>query len=255
MNYQQLFKSTYVEKLKSELKNNGSEAYLNARFDYNKKEVFENTTILTENPELILPEAGNNHDFDNAKIIFDIYRSMTPVQATDVRIWTYLSHVTYWEYMQKRRSVDKQPEQKRTGYILQHYFIDTLNPNNLMRHDISLLWWAAYLTYDPDREDPYELTEELFSMLDYTRNLLPGTQGRNKNFVHALLEFVIENKEVFKNYKASKVRFLMRKANFVSGYKNFPSIPKGAIKTIFRQYINELEGIQNPTSETPDDDL
>lgn len=251
MQYQKLFRSTYVQKLKSNLRSNGTEVYSLPHFVYEEKEVFENTTILTEYPELILPEPGDNHDFENAKIIFDTYKDMTPVQATDVRIWTYLAHVTYWEYMQKRRPVNDQPVDKKVSYILQHYFIETLNSKNLMRHDISLLWWAAYLTYDSDREDPYQLTEELFSMLDYTRQLLPGTQGRNRNFVQALLEFVIENKEVFKNYKESKVRFLMRKANYVSGYKNFPALPKGTIKIIFRQYINEIEKVQN----SPEDDL
>ena len=251
MSYQNLFRSTYVEKLKSNLKNNNGEAYLSSTFRHDEKEVLENTTISTEYPELIMPEANNNHDFENAKIIFDTYKEMTPVQATDVRIWTYLTHVTYWEYMQKRRPVHEQQEQKRVSYILQHWFIENLNSSNLMRNDISLLWWAAYLTYDQDRENPYELTEELFSMLDYTRHLLPGTQGRSRNFVQALLEFVIENKDIFKNYKESKVRFLMRKANYVSGYKNFPAIPKGTIKAIFRQYINEIEKVQN----SPEDDL
>mgnify|MGYP001596581053 CR=1 FL=1 len=255
MNYQNLFRSTYVEKLKSNLKSNGAEAYLSSSFEYEEKEVLENTTISIEYPQLILPEANNNHDFENAKIIFDTYRDMTPVQATDVRIWTYLAHITYWEYMQKRRPVNEQPADKRISYILQHYFIENLNSKNLMRHDISLLWWAAYLTYDPDRENPYKLTEELFSMLDYTRQLLPGTQGRNRNFVQALLEFVIENKEIFKNYKESKVRFLMRKANYVSGYKNFPALPKGAIKTVFRQYINDIEKVQNSDDEISNDDI
>lgn len=255
MSYQKLFKSTYVEKLKDNLKKGNTEAYLKIRFEYDEKEVLENTTILTDYPDLILPEPGNNHDLENAKIIFDTYKSITPVQATDVRIWTYLTHVPYWDYMQKRRPVEKQPEEKRAQYILRHWFIQSLNSANLMRNDISLLWWAAYLTYDQNRENPYELTEELFSMLDYTRHLLPGTQGRNNNFVQALLEFVIDNKDVFSTYKEAKVRFLMRKANYLAGYKNFPALPVGAIKTIFRKYIIELEKVQNSEEVSSDDDI
>lgn len=255
MNYQSLFKSTYVKRLEEDLKNNGADKYLQSLFNYDNKEVFENTTIFTDYPELILPDMNDNHDFENAKIIFETYKNMTPVQATDVRIWTYLAHVSYWPYMQKRRPVEKQPENKRVRYVLRHWFIETLNSENLMRHDIALLWWAAYLTYDADRENSYELTEELFSMLDYTRHLLPGTQGRNRNFVQALLEFVIENKEIFKNYKEAKVRFIMRKANYLAGYKNFPALPKGAIKTIFRKYIDELDKIQNTEDTSSDEEL
>ncbi len=106
-----------------------------------------------------------------------------------------------------------------------------------------MLWWNVYLTYDERRKNPYELTEELFSMLDYTRHLLPGIQGRNRKFVIALLEFVIENPVVFDKYKEAKVRFVMRKANYLAGYKSFTALEKDDIKMILKKYKDELDRI------------
>src|SRR5258708_31900106 len=51
---------------------------------------------------------------------------------------------------------------------------------SLMNNDISRLWWVVFLTKIKNAKDPYVLTKEVFSMLDYTTHLLPGTQGRNE---------------------------------------------------------------------------
>lgn len=239
--YQHIFRSTYIERLKRELKTqNRYEPYLAEKYDFDSSEVIDKTTVKTDYPELIMPVEGNNYDLENAKIIFEAYKSMRPVDATDIRIWTYLSHVTYWKYMRIRRSVEKQAAEKRASYILNHWFIDSLSPGNIMRHDIAMFWWAVNMTYDESRKNPYELTEELFTMLDYTRHLLPGIQGRNINFTHALLEFVIENGGLFSKHKESRVRFLMRKANYLAGYKNFNLLEKKEIKEIFGNYKDEV---------------
>lgn len=244
MEAQKLFRNGYVAELMKELTDGRWKKYSLENFVYNEDGVIPNIEIMVDSPRLILPELGNSHDLENSKIFFEAYKQLSPVQATDIRMWTYLSHVTYWEYMIARRPVEKQPETKRTGYILTHWFIERVSASSLLRNEISLLWWVAYLTYDEKRENPYELTEEAFSMLDYTRHLLPGTQGRNKVFANALLEYVIENKKLFERYKESKVRFLMRKANYLAGYRVFPVITKGAIKDIFDKYRAETEAVR-----------
>jgi hypothetical protein len=80
-------------------------------------------------------------------------------------------------------------------------------------------------------------------MLDYTRHLLPGTQGRNKKFVQALLEYVVENKPLFSSYKESKVRFLMRQTNYIAGYRVLPTLSKDETKQALNQYHSQLSNI------------
>ena len=77
-------------------------------------------------------------------------------------------------------------------------------------------------------------------MLDYTRHLLPGTQGRSNSFRHALLEFVIKNDKLFLKYKETKVRYLMRKVNFYkfmasSRQRKYTNIPMDFTNYAFRK--------------------
>lgn len=246
MQPQKLFTHNFIHKLRRNLaKNKGLESYSKKEFKFEAADVLINPRIQV--PDLInpiLPKGKENFDFENAKIIFESYKSLTPTQATDVRMWAYLAHTSLWDYMKKRFPIEKQPLKKRGEYVLEHWFIDGVSPRNLVRHGISLLWWGAYLTYDSDRKDHYELTRELFSMLDYTRTLISGTQGRNKNFSHALLEFVRENGDLFAQYKEGRVRFLMTRANYLGGYKILPDLSKKEIKEIFKKYTKEIQEIK-----------
>jgi hypothetical protein len=226
-------------------KNKGIESYSKKEFQFELADILTNPRILALEPiNLTIPKGKENFDFENAKIIFEAYKNLTPTQATDIRFWTYLAHVPFWNYMKKRFPIEKQPLKKCGEYILEHWFIDGVSPRNLVRHGVSLLWWGAFLTYDAKRKDPYELTRELFSMLDYTRTLIPGTQGRNRNFSHALLEFVLENKELFSQYKEGRVRFLMTRANYLGGYKILPDLSKSEIKETFKTYIKEIQRVK-----------
>jgi hypothetical protein len=49
------------------------------------------------------------------------------------------------------------------------------------------------------------------------------------------LEFVIENPKLFESQKEAKIRFLMRKSNFLGGYKILSVLSKTEIKNIFKQ--------------------
>ncbi len=243
--YKRVFKSLYIEKLKDKLRDGSSftSAYFEDRFKFDENQVLESKKVSIPYPQLILPKSGTLHyDFENSKLLFEAMKSLSVVDATDHRFWTYLSHVTYWDYVRTRSHMSK--EIGTIDFILSHWFIESLSATNLLRQDISKLWWVAYLTYDSSRKDPYELTQEAFSMLDYTRYLLPGIQGRNKTFAHALLEFVAENRDLFENNKEGKYRFIMGKANFLAGYKLLTSLNKNEIKEIFGKYKNDIIGIK-----------
>lgn len=246
MEFQKIFKSEFINGLISKLSRNESTGlYLKENFSFLDSAVLPNLRIpASARIKLLLPDSKSNYDFENSVLLFDEYKSLTPTESTDGRLWTYLAHVDFWEYMQKRWPIENKSEDKRGEFILEHWFLNPPNAVNLTRrHGISTLWWGAYMTYDSERENPFELTKELFSMLDYASTLISGSQGRNKNFTHAVLEFVIENKKLFSNYKEARVRLLMRKVNYSGGYKILPSLSKIEIKKICDTYKNDLEKV------------
>jgi hypothetical protein len=240
-----VFKSGYVDALIYQL-SRGSGAEL---FESDSTPPFEDADVLPPNRNVILaddielkmPENNNNYDFENAVKVYEYLEKINTTQASDHRLWTYLSNRTFWDYMRKRWPVPAGTNTEKTKHILGYWFLPRLSATGLSRHGISWLWWCVYMTVDETREDKYELTKEMFSMLDYTRTLLQGSLGRDKNFFKAILSYVIENEDLFKSKKQDKIRYLMRKLNFMASYKSYSTLSDDEIKGCISKYRGDLE--------------
>src|SRR3989338_10959510 len=205
---QKIFKYSFIDELRKELANNHeTEKYFQKKFKFSGDDTLVNREVSQPaDPKLKLPRGSENYDFENAVIIYEMYKNLDRIQASDIRFWTYLSHVTFWEYMKKRNPIESMPQDKRGEYILEHWFLNGLNPNTIFRQGIAMLWWGAFLTYEGGKSDPYVLTKELFSMRDYTRTIITSMQGRNNHFTKTLLRHVVENPKLFKSEKETKIR-------------------------------------------------
>lgn len=243
--YQKLFKSGFIENNIRKLeKDELLKLYKDARFPFEEENILENRRILVETtPELKEPNGENLYEYENARSLFEAYKDLSRTQATDARMWTYMSHVQYWDYMRVRWPSD--PNKDKTDlakYILDHWYVNGISAKSISRHGIASLWWGAFVTYDGNREDKYELTKELFSRQDYKRHLLERSTMRHIPLVHAILEHILENKDIFEDFWAERVRFLTRKIHFMSGYKVLSVMSKEDIKDI-------LENLKEDTSQ------
>lgn len=146
--------------------------------------------------DLLLPDEGNFFDLENAVRMHKALPTLTPVQAQDPRLWTRLTHVELWKYMQVRWPGNKYSEPERNiKWIRNHYFVAQRQSRALVRNGAARLWWAAKMTFDPDRDNPYELTSVLLSKLDIYKNLLERNFGRAVGVARTFLEFLLLNKE------------------------------------------------------------
>lgn len=244
-----IFQSSSILKMKEDLRNNkGIEKYLNNKFSVSSTDTVQSSLkvpakeILLTNPQN--PSGGNKRDsVENAIKIFEAYSSLTPEDASDERFWAYLTHVDFFDYMKKRTNILGQEKEKRAKYILDHWFVDPVSPSSLMNNDISRLWWVVFLTKTSGK-DPYVLTREVFSMLDYTTHLLPGAQGRNVEIRQAVLEFVITNRNLFSKQKEAKVRFMMRKINLMGGYSTLSYFNRDQITMFLKDMTPEIMRIK-----------
>ncbi|MCR5833051.1 MAG: hypothetical protein K6G55_00135 [Selenomonadaceae bacterium] len=96
-------------------------------------------------------------DLTNTRNIYDAFRKLTPLQASNRYMWTYLCHAVpkYRNYIRNRWMKDA-----RENTIKTRFFVSSsgslLNDNALSR-----LWWYGYLTYDEKNTNHYALTEIL----------------------------------------------------------------------------------------------
>jgi len=94
--------------------------------------------------------------------------------------------------MRARWDIDKKTRDDgaKHVYILQHYFILRRESRALLRNGIARLWWFSHLTHDPKREDPYELTKTLLSLLDIAKVSLEVNFGRAPQIRTGFLDFL-----------------------------------------------------------------
>ena len=215
---QLIFKEKYVAKLKADI---NVEYFKSLKFVYDKKQV-----LMLPNIEVV-PELANQlkpeNDFETAVKLYEAFKNLEPIQASDERLWVYLSFVDLFSYMQKRwNAVYKGESKGNKDYILEHWFLSSSAQSSLLRHALAGLWWAVYLSVDEVKgeNNKYDLTKILFRQLDFpTRTLGTYKLGRHKEAVIGILEFIEENDDLFRSKFEEKTRFITKHLNVVGGVK------------------------------------
>lgn len=232
---QEIFRASYVETLRRNAAEGTTvDFYKSDSFEYDREQVLFSPEIRVQREfKLQLPEGSRFFDAENAVSLYSAYRDLTPLQASDTRLWTYLAHVDLYPYMCARWDAVKTGRAKDASkYIIAHWFVGTPSQSNLLRHGLAGLWWAAFLSHDPEREDQFELTKILFTQLDFaTRTLGTYKLARYKPAVLGILEFIAENEDLFSEHFESKQRFVTRYLNQVGGVKPMPYFAKDFFKS------------------------
>lgn len=217
MEKQLIFREKYLFKLKSEI---NVDKYKSKEFIFEENQTLLMPSVIKPNGLLSLLDYKN--DFITAVKIYESYINLQPIQASDERLWTYLTHVDLYPYMIVRwNGVINQNSSDPLKYIKDHWFLESTVQNCLLRHPLAGLWWSVFLSVDEKRgDDKYELTTILFRQLDFpTRTLGTYKLGRHKEAVIGILEFIQENEDLFKNHFENKTRFITKHLNLIGGIK------------------------------------
>ncbi len=244
MEKQLIFKEKYVLQLKAELKaGTSSENYRSNDFVYDKKQVLMMPNIARTTG--LLSKLKPDNDFETAVQIFEAFRNLETIQASDERLWTYLSHVDLYPYMIKRwDAVHKGTAKDSIDYILEHWFLTSTAQAGLLRHSLSGLWWAVYLSVDENRKYKYELTKILFRQLDFpTRTLGTYKLGRHKEAIIGILEFILENEDLFKGKFEGKTRFITKHLNLVGGVKPISYYDRSYFKNELQKISGKIKSL------------
>jgi len=192
---------------------------------------------------LRLPDSHGNHDDENAIRIHTALSSLTPVQAIDERLWTYLTHCVWHEYMTKRWEVNAADDSKAINLVIRRYFFQGHGLNGIALNGISRLWWAAHMTHDADRDDPYELTRVFISKSDIVTGLMERSIGKNRKLLCVFVEFLrdniseIEEKWTGAGGPGKAVQQMARELNRRGGVVLLDAVDKAGIHAIMRRVM------------------
>ncbi len=135
-------------------------------------------------------EEKNLQDLTNVRLLYDAYKNLTPLQATNKLLWAYLAHTTFKEYTVSRWIKNPEDEDKEEGIIKtikKRFFIG--GTQDLIRYNaISRLWWAGYLTYDEENSNHYHLTNILFTGQQICADILDTPFCGNKKIIKGILQ-------------------------------------------------------------------
>lgn len=160
-------------------------SWIEKKFD--KREYSKESRIDVTLPPLSI----SNSEYINAVNIHTAFKDrITPKQASNPYLWSYLSHCEYWEYTCQRWSSTRMS----VDSIKEHYFCksETGNRIGFLRNSISRLWWMAELSYQEDKSNRYELTELLFSHSDLCQSVIERNFSMNKEVIVGILSAIKE---------------------------------------------------------------
>lgn len=145
-------------------------------------------------------------DFDNAVILYEALEStITPAVASSGGFWTAMVHANM-DYMTFRWPAEEDTENRvRSRYLMSW----APSRRERERNGMSRLWWAVYLTENKELGDRYILTRELFSNQDLLANVL-DRESFNRDVTHALMKFLIEERENNATLNRKETRAVMR---------------------------------------------
>ena len=133
----------------------------------------------------------SQEDLVNTRLIYEAFRNLTPLQASNKYMWTYLCHAVpeYKSYIQ-----DRWMQEERSNTIKNRFFVTT--PGSLLNDNaLSRLWWYGYLTYDRHSSNHYALTEILFTNQTICTDVMDTFNRMNYDRMRGVLMAIKDFKE------------------------------------------------------------
>lgn len=198
----------------------------------------------TSNPDPLNPSEprGRGRDVANAPRVYEFLGAMDPANAADSRLWTYLSFVTYRDYMNERWPLNGMPNWKKRART--RWMMPRTNRGTLIRHGIARLWWVTSLTYDPtlryplsaDSKDPFAYTSAVFANEDRINALFDREAGALLSVTRCVLEHVSR----YPQYSTDNyMRSLMKEITLVHGYRDIGAVDETTLQEIVKNAAPE----------------
>jgi hypothetical protein len=198
--------------------------------------IYESNYVVEPPPTLVLSDKPAD-DAVNARRVFNWLRHLTPAVAMELRLWAQLTHCVFQDYM----SVRWPPKDERI--VHRRYLFQGNSFASLSRNGIARLWWAAYLTRDEKRSDPFELTDVLFLRQDIQVALLERAMGKCRGVRVAMLEFIRDNEDWLSEASfGQRIQTLAREVNLLGGVAVLDAVPDGELKSYLTKVASSIAG-------------
>jgi len=191
-------------------------------------------------------EQKSQEDLVNTRLMFDAFKKLTPYQASNKYMWTYLCHAIP-EY---RKYIISRWTDLRENTLKTRFFV-TSTKDSLFDNSLSRLWWYAHLTYDKENRNPYSLTEVLLTNQTICTDFIDTYNCRNANRSKGVLSAIKEFIEILGTSKgvSNYFRDCNKYLNRYAAVTNLDFLEPHEIKNIALEYLINLSKSKSKTRE------
>jgi len=183
-----------------------------------------------EFPGLVLQDTDPNPystDYINAVSIYSSLNTISESVATDERLWAGMALKQFWHYTHYRWIPNNQVTEEKIRY---HFYFGAGIRRSLTRHSIARLWWIAKLSYDRQRDNPFELTAFLCEASSFIVDVLERNTSNNPDIMHSFLDAVLEIRRRGVQITRERMRDLVTYLNLLGGTYILDVLPAEMIK-------------------------
>lgn len=193
-----------------------------------------------ELPEQLAP--GQKNDASNAILLYEALGEMSPANAADPRLWTYLTFVSLREYMEDRWNPMDQSNME--SYVRDHWLMNSQSARIRVRNGAARLWWVAHLTVDnefkyelsQELNDPYAYTKWVFGNENRRQSLFERNIGRSPVIRWAAMETLA--KDTSTDVSNVTKRFF-RRLNLQAGFQRLEKLPDVEVKALMERTLED----------------
>ena len=211
-----IFTNDYMSYMDEKFKDNTlHELFENGIFNDPEEETMDYEISDTDDSSLVL-STDKDDTLNNAIKLYETYR-LTKIQASNRGFWTYLSLHKFGEFNKKQYPLTE--KNITSEHTIHDHYIMSASATGIMRHTLAGLWWGVYLTIDENRKDPYELTKILFRQKTFYSRFFSTNILSIKAAVQGVLEFMLQNEELFSTGFEHRMRAVSIIINRLAGTK------------------------------------
>lgn len=151
-----------------------------------------------------------------SKLIF-----LSDSQASEERLWAGLCMGPMWKYVSYRWKIDS------ANAVKQHYFFGYGPRRSLTRNAVARLWWIGRLTYDSQRDDPFELTDFVCENSRFIVDVLERNVSDSLPLMKEFLSACIDAKKEGLELDTNTIRELEKYMDILGGIYVLDYMPEG----------------------------
>lgn len=231
MALQKVFKKEYAQAL-YDMARRGEDLqrYTMDVFPYDDSKTYFAARVIK--PEGLLDSMPVDDDYAAAIALYEAYKDLTPLQASDEAFWIYLGHADLYQYVHKRYGDVFGKGINSSEYVSVHWFFK----REIVRNALAGLYWDVRCTIDETQEDKYKYTKYLFDHYDMRMiNFANYTLFRNKEQVIGMIQFLIDHPDIEYLFP-TKFRKITKYFNALGATKQLASLKRDF-------FYNELNNI------------